>query len=39
MSRVLCWLGRHRWRHEFVGSSWDPDSYVVACTRCGVEPT
>ncbi|WIC89599.1 hypothetical protein SEA_GARDENB_41 [Microbacterium phage GardenB] len=37
MSRLLCWLGFHRWGYEFVGSSWQPDDYVYACRVCGVE--
>lgn len=38
MTEILCFLGKHRYRWQFVGSSWQPDDYVKACTRCGTEP-
>jgi hypothetical protein len=34
---ALCRLGLHRYRWLFVGSSWQPNDYVRACTRCGRE--
>lgn len=37
MKKVLCWFGLHRWGRSYVGSSWHPNLYVIACTRCGIE--
>lgn len=34
---ALCYIGLHRYRWLFVGSSWQPNDYVLACTHCGQE--
>lgn len=34
---IACALGFHRYGWLFVGSSWQPNDYIKACTRCGQE--
>lgn len=34
---VRCTLGLHRYRWIFVGSGWQANDFVLACTRCGWE--
>ena len=35
--KLLCRLGLHKFSWHFTAEGWDPDTFVYACERCGLE--